>query len=118
MRMQDSQANCGPSALRNALAALGISRSGDELEKLCQTDATQGTPVANVVRAARTIEGLEPRRIQETRADVALLQLLEALRAGRPVLLCVDNDSHYVAAVGTLGNRVLVADSADSELVL
>jgi len=31
--MQDSQANCGPFALKNALSALGIERSAEELEK-------------------------------------------------------------------------------------
>lgn len=118
MRLQDSQANCGPVSLRNALSALGLRRSTEELETLCRTNATEGTTARNLTRAATTIEGLSPRRIEETRRDVALLVLRHALACGRPVVLLVDNWSHYVAAVGTLGERYLVADSADAELVV
>lgn len=118
--MQDSQANCGPFALKNALAALGIHRAIEELETLCKTSATDGTPLRNVVRAAGKIEGCVPVRLMETRRDIALMRLMWALRSGRPVVLSWCSQSpgdHWVAAVGRLGERYLIADSADSELV-
>lgn len=34
------------------------------------------------------------------------------------MILLVDANSHWVAAVGRLGDRILVADSADNDLVL
>lgn len=116
--MQDSQANCGPFALKNALSAIGIERSAEELEKACGTTATNGTPTKNVLRAAQKIEGCAPVVIREKRSDVALLKLEHAVNDGRPVLLVVDSGEHWVAAVGKLGDRYLVADSANTELVI
>ena len=43
--------------------------------------------------------------------------IIGALALGWPVLLAVDNDTHWVAAVGRLAARVLVADSADGAVV-
>lgn len=116
--MQDSQANCGPFALKNALSAIGIERSAEELEKACGTTATKGTPTKGILKAAQKIEGCSPIVIRERRSDVALLKLEHAVNEGRPVLLCVDHGEHWVAAVGKLGERYLVADSANSELVV
>ena len=121
MRLQDNQANCGPAAMKNALQALGIERTLPELEAACKTSATNGTPTNNIIRAAKKIEGCKPIKILETRAGVALIQLRFALQSGRPVLLswCSSTPGdHWVAAVGLLGERYLVADAADSELVL
>jgi ABC-type bacteriocin/lantibiotic exporter with double-glycine peptidase domain len=118
VRMQDSQANCGPFALKNALEALGIQRSAVELEKACGTTATKGTPLRGIYRAAVKIEGCDPVVLRERRMDVAMLKLDHSVRKGRPAVLIVDQGNHWVAVVGTLGDRYLVADSGDSELVL
>ncbi len=121
--MQDSQANCGPFALKNALTALGIERSAEELEKACGTSATNGTPTRGVFKAASKIDGCNPAIVRETRSDIALLKLEHAVRRGRPVILCFCDSQgnpgeHWVSVVGVLGERYLVADSADSELVI
>lgn len=121
MRMQDNAANCGPSALHNALLSLGIRRSVIELETLCGTSATNGTPVRSLKRAMHKIEGCNPVEIKERRSDVALLKLRFALQSGRPIILlwtANDPGDHWVAAVGLLGERVLICDSADLELVV
>lgn len=121
MRMQDSQANCGPFALRNALQALGIVRTAGELESACRTTATDGTTVRNILRAAQKIEGCFPVLVKEKRRDVAMLKLRASLDYGRPVVLSWNSEEpgdHYVAAVGLIGTRYLVADSADNELIL
>lgn len=121
IRMQDNQANCGPFALKNALAAIGIERSAEELEKACGTSATNGTPTKGIVKAASKIDGLQPAVIRETRSDIALLKLEHAVRRGRPVVIAWcsrEPGDHWVAVVGVLGERYLVADAADSELVL
>lgn len=117
MRMQDTAANCGPAALSNALDAMGIKRSQDECAALCKTTATEGTSPKKLL-AAITAVGRKGIVIKERRTSVALAFLEGALSRGRSVVLCVDNDSHWVAAVGLLGDRVLVADSADNDLVL
>jgi hypothetical protein len=50
--------------------------------------------------------------------EVAWDALKMRLTEGRPSLLPVDDGEHWVAAVGLLGDSVLVADSADPELVV
>lgn len=119
--MQSSQANCGPYALYNALAALGIQRNEAELEHLCRTSATDGTSLRNLFKAAARIEGCTPYLIKEKRTDVALLKLTESIRRGRPAILSWRSDApsdHWVAVIGMLGDRFTVADSGHSELVL
>jgi hypothetical protein len=114
--MQDTEANCGPTAMHNALAAMGIPRTVPECEALCKTKSAGTTP-AKLLRALRAVEGLAPVVFHETRRDVALLRLAQALGLGRPVILSVANGTHWVAAIGRLGDRVLVADSDSNELV-
>lgn len=121
MRMQDSQANCGAYAVKNALAALGIERTASELEAACKTSATHGTSSRNIVKALSKIEGCDPLLIKEKRLVVARLLLNDALRRGRPVVIAWNSEEpgdHWVAVVGLLGDRYLVADSADNELVV
>lgn len=117
MRMQDTAANCGPASLSNALAAMGITRSQDECAALCKTNGTEGTPPKRILAAIKAL-GRAPVVIREKRGAVALLMLDHSLRDGRGVLLCVDNEEHWVAAVGTIADRTLIADPADNELVL
>ncbi len=121
MRLQDSQANCGPFALKNALEAIGIQRSAEELEKACGTSATNGTPTRGILRAASKIEGCYPVVLREAKRDVALLKLEHAIRRGRPAVIAWCSQSpgdHWVAVVGVLGERFLVADAANSDLVI
>jgi len=116
VRLQSTSANCGPASLSNALAAVGVVRTEAECEALCATTGTDGTSARGLLKAVRAV-GREPIVIDERRALVAYLRLEAALRVGRAVVLCVDAMSHWVAAVGLLGARVLVADPADNELV-
>jgi ABC-type bacteriocin/lantibiotic exporter with double-glycine peptidase domain len=119
MRMQDTAANCGPASLSNALAAVGIVRSQAECEHLCKTTGTDGTSAKNIIKAIKALDPEAGAVIKEKRQGIALLLLAHWLTEGHPVILCVDNGSHWVAAVGMLGRgRVLIADPADNELVL
>lgn len=126
MRLQSTQANCGPACLRNALLCHGIIRSETELESLAGTTGASGTSGKGLLGALRSISGehpvLSPGVISEGRADVAILKLLASLGAGHPVILCADNDEHWILAFGVLGGgaRVVVhvSDPADNEMVL
>lgn len=114
-------ANCGAFALYNALRALGIERSTEECERLCGTTATHGTPTKGIVKAATSIEGCRPVVIRERRRDIALLMLEFAMRRGRAAVLSWrsrEPGDHWVACVAMLGERYLIADAADNELVL
>ena len=71
--------------------------------------------------AATKIEGCHPVLLREGKSDVALLKLEHALRHGRPAVIAWSSEvpgDHWVAVVGVLGERYLVADSANSELVI
>jgi ABC-type bacteriocin/lantibiotic exporter with double-glycine peptidase domain len=116
MRMQSSEANCGSTALSNALAAIGIKRGLDECEKLCGVTAEQGTSVFKLIDVASTIR--RNPTVINCKDKYAYLVLCDGLRNGRSAILCVDENEHYVAAVGIIGKRVLVADSALNELVV
>lgn len=121
MKLQDTKVNCGPTALANALEALGHTRSVQELTKLCKTDATNGTSTRNLVAAIRHLRdscGLDEHEIISTSsAQAAWALLFGALHSGRAAVLVVDAQEHYVAACGLLGQRALLVDSADAELV-
>jgi hypothetical protein len=117
MKFQADQASCGAAAMSNALSAMGVSRTEAECAALCGT-STDGTSAKGLLRGLRLVEGLDPSAFREARQDVAILRLYAALHQGRPVILCVDQDEHWVAAVGLLAGRVLVVDSADNELVV
>lgn len=116
MRLQDNQANCGAAAVKNGLCALGIDRSTEECELLCGTTAN-GTPPKRLLKGLQTIHELDP-AVFHSRNEIAASAILESfLRKGRPTILLVDNAEHWVTAIGLLGERVLIADGADSELV-
>lgn len=117
MRLQDSQANCGPASLYNGLMALGIPSTQADCAAACGTTATDGTPPKGIIKGAKSF-GRQPLVINERRGTVATLWLLHFLGQGRPVLLCVDKSDHWVTAIAVLGDRILVADPADNELVL
>lgn len=118
MRMQDSQANCGPVAVRNALCALGIVRSTEECEVLCGCTATSGTSPRKLYKGLEAIHEADPFVISDWRPEIALMMLEQCLRDGRPVIMLVDKAEHWVTAIGLLGKRVQVADGADSDLVI
>lgn len=124
MRLQSSTASCGLAAISNALSCLGISRSEEELVTLTGYSAPDGTQEKGILKALAAIAksepaaGIQPAQVYETRADVAMLRLVEGLRHGRPAILCVDEWDHWVVAFGLLGQSIHVADSADNALVI
>src|SRR5215204_2115237 len=120
MKLQDSRANCGPTALANALEALGHRRSTSELEVMCRTSATDGTSPRNLLRAVAQLKESCDLPVHETivvvrSATAALGHLRHALLAGRPVVVLVDAGEHYASAAGLLGPKVILIDSADAE---
>src|SRR5512139_2331778 len=126
MRLQSTQANCGPACLRNALLCHGITRSEQELEQLAGTSGATGTSNKGLIAALKSIAQQHPEVapgvVSESRADVAILKLLAALDAGHVVILCTDNDEHWILAFGTLGSGVRIvvhiSDPEDNEMVV
>ncbi len=118
MKLQNARHNCGAVALINALMAAGHqSPNEDGMAKIAKTSPTRGTSSKGLRNALETL-GLSEAVLSTKSALMAAEALIGCLQGGSPVLLCVDGGSHWVAAVGKLGSRFLVADSAEAELVL
>lgn len=121
MRYQSNRAACGPAALHNALQALGVTRTEDELIKLTGQNA-DGTPPKGLLRAISTISSgdtpLMGEAIRWPKAAEAIVGLWYWITSrGRPVILCVDSFEHWVTCVGHLGTRFAVVDSAETGLL-
>ena len=116
-RFQSYRADCGPMSICNALEALEIRRSHDEIVTLCGTTARDGTNHLGMLRAIRALKEscdlFGPVELRDSHSDVALLRLGHLLGRGRPAILCVELWSHWLAVVGVLGDRFILADSAD-----
>lgn len=118
MILQSTPYTCGPAALANALHAWGQDDLGEhELAILCGTCPIVGTPTVAIKRAVRAC-GFLSRAQTFVNIKSAHRGLVAALMRGNPCILAVQGDSHWACAVGALGSRVLVADSAKGELVL
>jgi ABC-type bacteriocin/lantibiotic exporter with double-glycine peptidase domain len=122
VRFQSNRSSCGPAALHNALSALGIERTEDELIKLC-SQKPSGTPTSGLLRALKAINSAESPTVGEAlywrNAGEAVRGLWWFItQKGRPLILCVDNWDHWVACTGYLGARFCVMDSADNRLAL
>jgi hypothetical protein len=135
--MQSTEAACGFCATANALKALGFD-SVDEATvarwvnkvRRAEHPGVQGLGEMNLVRA---LTEAAPKRLRLTAramlvhdGPTALAALRGHLEAGAVAVLGVDPDeqdgamamSHWVAAVGRVGERFLIADSAETELVV
>lgn len=130
MRLQSSQSLCGAAALANALRSVGVHKATeDRIVTLIKAsaDSSDGTPAAEGIgpaqldRAASAFSyTLEPLTLYHPQA--AYYALRGFLTDGKPCLLGVDvhqgDVGHWVAAVGLLGDYILVADSANDEIVV
>ena len=116
MKYQSSKSSCGPASLSNALEALGIERTEDELATLSKQDTT-GTTSINLRKAAEAV-GVEVNNVVIQNAESAAWCVSYHMTAGHPGILVVDNDEHWVALVGHLNGTYIVADSADNDLLL
>src|SRR3990167_9364841 len=115
MQLQSAPHGCGPAAIANALEALGNRVSQDAAATLARTDA-EGTDERGIKRALRML-GFAPQEFSTGDRSAAWHLVCGALLMGYPCLLAVDNDSHWVTALGLLGGMVLVVDSADGGLI-
>lgn len=134
--MQSTEAACGFCATSNALKALGVDASESDVARWvnkvrrAEHPGVEGLGEMNLARAlteaAPKRHRLSVRAVSIHDPETALLALRGALEDGAACVLAVDPDqgadgsygaAHWVAAVGRLGSRFLVADSADTELV-
>ena len=118
MNLQETPFTCGPASLCNAVKALGATPIPEKtVAELCGT-TPRGTNATQLLRGARKL-GLRPESFKRYSPESAYRALSGALLQGLPVVCSVDQDDHWVTAIGLLGSdRVLVADSASGDVVL
>lgn len=122
MRFQSNKSSCGPAALHNALSALGIARTEDELIRLTG-QRPPGTSARGLLKAIKSVSSDDNPLMGECvvwrtvgAAQVGLWYYIS--ERGRPAILCVDSFDHWVCCVGHLGTRFGVVDSADNRMLI
>lgn len=110
MQLQSGLHDCGAVALSNSLQAIGLPSTPDMVRELAGTTG-DGTGAAGMKVAARKLEA-EVSLVSTPDARLAYNALRGALACGCSAVLVVDDYDHWVSAIGTLGGRVLVFDSA------
>ncbi len=107
---QPNEWTCGPFALKHAMVTLGRAADANAIAQTARTHWWGGT---NEIRLARAARSMDCDLVLERSSDAedARKRLVRHLRGHVPVLLCVDQWSHWITVVGVEGRRFLVIDS-------
>ena len=109
MQFQERLFSCGPAAVRAALYVLGHNNISEATLRRRAGTTPEGTNEQGLMRAIRSFNH-KPKEYQSESRRASWSWLKTCLSKGKPVLLCVDQWDHWVAAVGTLGGKVLIFD--------
>lgn len=113
---QPNEWTCGPFALKHALLALGQMVDVKEISSTAKTHWWSGTSEIQLARAARGFDCdlvLDRTRDPESARKI----LSKRLREQTPVLLCVDQWSHWITVVREEKRSFVVIDSQDDPLM-
>jgi predicted double-glycine peptidase len=116
---QSTGYTCGAAVLQSVLAYFGEEAREDELAAELGATPEEGAPPEAIVRVARS-HGL----VAEMREGLTVDEVLREVARGTPVLLDLQawpdtprvrfaddwDDGHYVVAIGSEGNRIVVED--------
>lgn len=124
MRLQSTQNSCGPCSVSNALKALGYDLSEERIEdavgKVQRQGGAQiadGTDINQLKRVLKLLK-FGHSEIKLTDSDAAWRVLRTYILDGSPVILSVQDEEHWSVAIGIVGRNILVADGAQTELVI
>jgi hypothetical protein len=114
---QPNEWTCGPFALKHALLALGRMVDAPQIAQAARTHWWSGTDEIQLARAAREFacDLVLERRSDPEQARKLLVHYLRD--AQTPVLLCVDEWTHWITVVRTEDRRFVVVDSNDDPLL-
>lgn len=112
MELQEKSYSCGPAALRAVLYVYGKKATEKMIRRWART-TPEGTDEEGLKNA---IAHYKFRHVEHnySGAREATDWLKKSLRKGVPAVLCVDKESHWVAAVGMLGKKIIVFDPEPS----
>lgn len=104
MKKQSKSYWCGVASIANALEVLGIRRSQREVARLCHVTPEAGTSEEEMKRAllAQGVAVDEWHQLGAggTTALSSMWWLQKHLKEAGPVILCVDECSHWVTVIG------------------
>jgi hypothetical protein len=107
---------CGPFALKHGLVMLGILADENKISKIAGTRWWSGTDEFQLARAARTYD-CKLSLIRRYDPEVARKELVSYLRKGIPVLLCVEQWSHWITAVKAEKGKFIILDSREKSVL-
>jgi hypothetical protein len=107
---------CGPFALKHALAMLGVFTHEHRIARLAGSTAARGTDEAQLRRAARSFR-CSFSLVRHDEAEDARRALTESLDRGIPALLCVHQWAHWITVVKQERGRFIVLDSEDDAVL-
>ena len=105
---------CGPASTQIALRILGRSVSQSKLAELMNTTEDAGTDEYGIIKALSDLNC----NFDELRFDHSGLakKQLATLSTGWPIILCVDQWTHWVCLAGGCGERYFMFDPAREHL--
>jgi ABC-type bacteriocin/lantibiotic exporter with double-glycine peptidase domain len=110
MRFQETKSSCGAAAIRNVLKCFGQNVGEHRLRQLAQTDE-DGTTEAGVLNALDHL-GFTSEVFDTAKVAHAKAALSKYLAQGMPMIVAVDQDTHWATVVGMLGDkRYVIVDS-------
>ncbi|GIW81158.1 MAG: hypothetical protein KatS3mg105_2965 [Gemmatales bacterium] len=110
--VQPNEWQCGPYALYHALMLLGVKADVAKLTKVARTRRDRGTNELQLRRAARRYHCSLP-QIRRLDPERARREMVEYLREGYPVLLCVDEWQHWVTVARWEAGKYILLDSEE-----
>lgn len=113
MELQQRKFSCGPAAARAVLYVLGHHKVTEAALRRWAGTTPDGTDERGMLRAISHY-GHKGKEYQAESGKKSWAWLKNILGRGKPVLLCVDEWDHWVAAVGRLGGKVLIFDPDSS----
>lgn len=105
--------SCGPAAVVNAARSMGVRVAEGRVRKLAGT-TEDGTDEDELISAIRGIRLTATPHHSSDRATAWAFVRANVLD-GRPVVLCIDQWTHWVTIVGIVGDRVLLVDPANTK---
>lgn len=113
MKFQENSWSCGAAAVVNALRVLGVKLSEKRVRAAAGTDE-EGTDEIGVKESIKTF-GFRPTEYYSNSSTEAFAWLNGMLLTGSVVILCINHWSHWVTAVGIIGQKVIIIDPANTK---
>lgn len=114
MRYQEFSWSCGPAALVNAARVLGKRISEKRARSLASATEADGADEDDLIAAARAL-GLTATEHHSADQAAAWAFVRSNVLEGRPCMICVDSWGHWVTVIAIVGDRVILADSANTK---